>query len=130
MTIVLPALAVAVATFCVWLTVRIVNRRERWAKWIAGVIAVLAVLYVASSGPMRCFGLCLDIARVQGKPGTTPSFSLIETKGWWPMIYAPLELASNHSWGEPLEWYWKNWSPQLDFIDYVVVSPDNPPSSD
>jgi hypothetical protein len=33
MTILLPALAVAFAAVCVWLTVRIVNRRERWAKW-------------------------------------------------------------------------------------------------
>lgn len=33
MTIVLPTLAVAFAAFCVWLTVRIYNRRERWATW-------------------------------------------------------------------------------------------------
>jgi len=32
LTTLLPTLAV-VAAFCVWLTVRIVNRRERWAKW-------------------------------------------------------------------------------------------------
>jgi len=44
-------LAIAFAAFCVWLTVRIVNRRERWAKWmLAGVIG-LPVLYVASFRP-------------------------------------------------------------------------------
>ena len=31
MTILLSTLAVAFAAFCVWLTVLIVNRRERWA---------------------------------------------------------------------------------------------------
>ncbi|HEY3965188.1 MAG TPA: hypothetical protein VGM05_11605 [Planctomycetaceae bacterium] len=52
MTILLPVLAVVFAAFCVWLTVRIVNRRERWAKWtLAGAVGV-PVLYVASFGPI------------------------------------------------------------------------------
>jgi len=51
MILVLTTLAVAFAALCVWLGVRIVNRRERWAKWtLAGVIAVPA-LYVGSFGP-------------------------------------------------------------------------------
>jgi hypothetical protein len=50
-SIVLPALAVPFAAFCVWLGVRIVNRRERWAKWtLAGVLGV-PVLYALSFGP-------------------------------------------------------------------------------
>ncbi len=40
----LPALAVTFAAFCVWLTVRIVNRRERWAIRTAIVMAVLFFL--------------------------------------------------------------------------------------
>lgn len=51
MTIILPALAVAFAAVCVWLTVRIVNRRERWAKWTLAAVLSLPVLYVASFGP-------------------------------------------------------------------------------
>jgi hypothetical protein len=51
MTVVLSALGVAFAAFCVWLTVRIVNRRERWAKWTAAVVAFLPILYVLSFGP-------------------------------------------------------------------------------
>ncbi|MBS0264216.1 MAG: hypothetical protein JSS02_19925 [Planctomycetes bacterium] len=51
MTILLPALTVSFAAFCVWLTVRIVNRRERWAKrTLAGVVG-LPALYVLSFGP-------------------------------------------------------------------------------
>ena len=51
MMILLPALAVAFAAFCVWLTVRIVNRRERWAKWTLAIVIGLPTLYVASFGP-------------------------------------------------------------------------------
>jgi len=45
MSIVFTALAVAFAAFCVWLTVRIVNRREKWTKWT--LTAVLAVAFLA-----------------------------------------------------------------------------------
>lgn len=43
---------VAFAPCCVWLTVRIVNRRERWAKWmLTTVLAASPILYVLSLGP-------------------------------------------------------------------------------
>lgn len=49
MTIVIATLAVAFAAFCVGLTVRIVNRRERWAKWtLVGMSLVAAASYVLS----------------------------------------------------------------------------------
>lgn len=51
MIILLSSLAVAFAALCVWLTVRIVNRRERWAKWMLAAVTGLPVLYVASFGP-------------------------------------------------------------------------------
>ena len=51
MPLTLLIFGVAFAAICIWLTVRIVNRRERWAKWtLAGVIGV-AMLYVVSFGP-------------------------------------------------------------------------------
>jgi hypothetical protein len=47
----LSIFGITLAAICIWLTVRIVNRRERWAKWtIAGVIGIPA-LYLASFGP-------------------------------------------------------------------------------
>ncbi len=52
MAIIIPVLTVSFAAFCVWLTVRIVNRRERWAKWTLAVMLASPVLYVASFGPM------------------------------------------------------------------------------
>jgi hypothetical protein len=44
MTFLLPILAIAFAAVCVWLTVRIVNRRERWAKW-ALAAAISTAIY-------------------------------------------------------------------------------------
>jgi hypothetical protein len=54
MTIILPTLAVACGALCVWLTVRIVNRRERWAIWSLITVVALAVYagaYVALLDP-------------------------------------------------------------------------------
>jgi len=52
MSIVLPILGVAFAAFCVWLGVRIANRRERRAKWtLAAGLVVVFVLYPLSAGP-------------------------------------------------------------------------------
>src|SRR5579872_6401276 len=51
MVILLSALGVAIGAFCVWLIVRIVNRRERWAKWTAVVLIVVFVVYPLSIGP-------------------------------------------------------------------------------
>ncbi len=50
MAIAFAIFGVAFVAFCVWLTVRIVNRRERLAKWTAGLVG-LPVLYVLSFGP-------------------------------------------------------------------------------
>jgi hypothetical protein len=47
----LPVLAVAFAAFCIWLTVRIVNRWERWAKWALTAALGVPMLYVLSFGP-------------------------------------------------------------------------------
>lgn len=52
--IVLPAFVVAFAACCIWLTVRIINRRERWAKRTAlALLAGLPLLYVLSVGPAK-----------------------------------------------------------------------------
>ena len=52
MALALMIFGVAFAAFCVWLVVRIVNRRERWAKWTAVGLAVILVAYPMSLGPM------------------------------------------------------------------------------
>jgi hypothetical protein len=48
----LPLQSVAFAAVCIWLTVRIVNRKERWAKrTLATLLAGVPAVYVASFGP-------------------------------------------------------------------------------
>lgn len=42
---------IAFAAFCVWLAVRTINRRERWAKWTLAAVVAVPVLYVLSFGP-------------------------------------------------------------------------------
>src|SRR5579863_4997533 len=51
MNILLAVLAAPFAAICVWLMVRIVNRRERWAKWTLVAALAIPLLYVASFGP-------------------------------------------------------------------------------
>jgi hypothetical protein len=60
MTVLLPTLCVALAALYVWLTVRIVNRRERWAKWTLAALVVVAV-YPLSMGP--AYWVCTDARR-------------------------------------------------------------------
>ena len=50
MAVAISIFGVAVAAFCLWLTVRIVNRRERWAKWMAVIVALVG--YPLSFGPV------------------------------------------------------------------------------
>jgi hypothetical protein len=40
--IVMGVPGIAFAAFCLWLGVRVINRRERWAKWTAAVTVLLA----------------------------------------------------------------------------------------
>ncbi len=44
--------AVVFAAVCIGLTVRVVNRRERWAKWTVATLAVLPALFSLSFGPV------------------------------------------------------------------------------
>ena len=93
MTILLPALAIAIAAFCVWLTVRIVNRRERWVKWtLAGVVGV-PVLYVASFGP-ACW--VVDRGWIAPRP---------IAYAYWPCLRAMWGGIAPHAISEVLYWW-------------------------
>jgi hypothetical protein len=100
MTILLPTLAIAFAAFCVWLTVRIVNRRERWAKWTAVALIAVLVTYPLSFGPVNWL-VVNDYA---------PEWLLQPIEEfYWPLAltsaYAPQPV------GNVLVWYTKLWLP-------------------
>jgi hypothetical protein len=107
------ALGVAYAGFCLWLGVRVFNRRERWAKRTAVAMAILPVLYALSSGPMK---MITWHKRVTVTPTILPdgtSGNQASTKTdfgeWFSIAYAPLVWAFcyGESWGEPVNWYWE-----------------------
>ena len=90
MAVALAIFGATFAAFCVWLTVRIVNRREKWAKRTAVGLALSAVLYVLSFGP-ACWITSRTHAgaskiRIVYRPMTWVSLSsnrLAETLSWY-----------------------------------------------
>jgi len=92
-------LGVVCATFSVWLTVRIVNRRERWAKRTAVALIVLLVVYPLSLGPLV--------------GATTHGLIPTDTHNWIAgHIYAPVLLTMRDGpqfIKAPIKWYIKLW---------------------
>src|SRR5665213_3154876 len=79
MALFLSTLAITFAAFCVWLIVRIVNRRERWAMWTA--VLLVLVGYPLSFGPV-----CWWCSR---QPGSNPHAI--------PDLYIPIGQCALHS---------------------------------
>jgi hypothetical protein len=77
MAVALAIFGVAFAALCVWLGVRIVNRRERWAKWTLAAVIVLPTLYLLSVGP---------IVWLYGGEQNVPEWILIV---YWPLRLIP-----------------------------------------
>src|SRR5438552_2452518 len=93
----LAILGVACAAFAVWLTVRIVNRRERWAKWTAATVVGLPLLYVLSFGP-ACWWL--------SKPVKLTFVSLKARQA--PALYSPFGWVARRapsSFSTAINWY-------------------------
>src|SRR5262245_13022217 len=51
----LAIFGVAFSALCIWLTVRVVNCRERWPRWALAAIVAMPALYVLSFGPACWF---------------------------------------------------------------------------
>ena len=96
-TSIIAALAIAFAAFCVWLTVRIVNRRERWAKWMLAASLALAAAYPLSIGPLQWLDQRSPLPGWADKP--------IE------IIYAPLSWTTQRSEvaNAAIDWYIDLW---------------------
>ena len=85
-------LAVALAAFCIWLTVRLVNRREKWARrTLAGLLVGMPVLYVVGFGP----AIWLTKLDDPWAPQTAAIY--------WPLGRAVVDAPSVIR--EPLAWY-------------------------
>ena len=99
MAMVLSIFGISYAAFCIWLTIRIINRREMWAKWTLAWVVGAPVLYVASAGP-ACWWLAQSPRDRTGRG----------TMRYAPGIYWPLGHASRDL-PQPvrgaLQWYIK-----------------------
>lgn len=112
MTILLPTLVVAFAAFCVWLTVRIINRKERWAKWtLVGTIVGVPILYIGSFGP-ACW------ATSNANPDVDVNQTNRALAIYWPLAKA-LSSAPNSRFGEWLIWWMMIGTPK----DYWIILP-------
>jgi len=97
MSIVLPASVIAFAALCVWLTVRIYNRRERWAKWTLTTVISLPVLYVASFGPA-----CWLTSQMDSGGWMIPNPAL---RIYWPLGRIADKEHSDSRCGQWLRWW-------------------------
>jgi len=107
MPIALSIIGVMLAALCIWLTVRIVSRGERWAKWTAATLPiVLPLLYVFSFGP-ACWVAASNMENGQAHPiywligASIPSERTVwgDFVLWWGKLGIPAGYAV---WG-PLE---------------------------
>lgn len=83
MAITLSIFGIAFAAFCVWLGVRIYNRREQWAKWTAAGMAVMIVV-----GYPLSIGLANWLYRRLGQP------AWLREAG--PKLYWPIDWITDH----------------------------------
>lgn len=108
MVIVLATVGVAFGAFCIWLTVRVVNR-ERWAKWTAVGLAVsLPAAYILSTGPL--------IWLVERDLLSDSTFGEVE-RLYTPLVWLAEEGPAPLSTG--LRWYGDLWRKERD----VYMSP-------
>jgi len=94
-------MVVGAAFAAVWigLAVRIINRRDRWAKWTLAIVCAIPALYALSFGPA-----CWRASRPFGKHGAIAGAD----DGRIPVIYWPLCAEARHSSGIPgkaINWY-------------------------
>jgi hypothetical protein len=101
MNIIFPVVVLAFVSFVVWLGVRIVNRRERWAKRMAVGLAMAAFVgYPLSFGPYCWVGARSD------------DLTIVER---FNVVYSPLVgalLGLPESLYGPVEWYLGLGAPQ------------------
>ena len=100
MALILPALAVTFAAFCVWLTVRIVNRREPWAKRTIAFVSIAIVGLYFLSHPWACAFIARG--RLVGSP-VYHAVQLFYVPCGWAYGALPESIQSRY-------WPYYNWS--------------------
>jgi hypothetical protein len=89
------------AAICLWLAVRLINRRERWAKWTLVALLGVPALYLASFGP-ACWWLSVDPSK------TRADRFYFDGQPCAPRIYWPVGWLSHYGprpIGPAIDWY-------------------------
>jgi hypothetical protein len=109
------------AAACVWICVRLLNRRERWSKCVALALAVTPLLYVLSSGPISMVAFHSRVVHV---PTAMPDGSSVvtatsetELSRWFAIAYAPLFWATEQGAWDVLFSYWMLFPHQRTFTE-------------
>ncbi len=101
MSMLLILVGVVLAAFGIWLMVRIIARKEKWAKrTAAGLVAGIPILYLLGFGAG-----CRAIAVPLG--GTVKMSS--QMKIYWPL--GALAANRDSSAGAVVRWYMRLWTP-------------------
>jgi len=101
LTLATAILATVFAAVCLWLAVRIINRREKWAKWTLACVFGPPALYVASFGP-ACWWFSSDRPPITRRFGGY-SFQVPHAPlAYWPvgcvLVSGPKPIADAISW--------------------------------
>lgn len=91
-------MGVAFTVFFVWLVVRLMNRRERWAKRLAVALVAMPLGYLVSFGP---------VAPIESRGGWSQSeetvFEAVYFPFGWAVDFGPQCVRS------PIIWYLDLW---------------------
>ncbi len=111
----------AYAAACVWTGIRLVNRRERRAKFTAVALAVAPLLYILSSGPVAMIVFQSRVTTAQTTlPNGAPvaaATSEISFGKWFPIAYAPLFWASERAESDAIFTYWLLFPHERTWVD-------------
>ncbi len=112
MVFTLPALGVSFAAFCIWVIIRIVNRREKSRRMIWGTVLATSVLltYPLSFGPA-----CRLV-----EEGVMP-YSHLET-AYQPCIQLAIHGAPVLD--GPLWWWVEQWGGEDILLEILIIGPD------
>jgi len=81
--IILIVVGVSFTALCVWLSVRIMNRRERWTRWTLALVLSAPAFYLASFGPV-CWWMGTIVEEVEGGPRFGNNATYV-SKLYWPI---------------------------------------------
>jgi hypothetical protein len=83
------------------------ERRKSFGLWVLVAVIAMPLVYVLSSGPMQTATFRRYVTHHRTAPGRVQARAAIDPGHLWPKVYAPLIWASDQTWGDALNSYWR-----------------------